>query len=125
MEASISSARLDAWMAGYIAAWRSNDPGDVAALFTENAVYDPQTGSPPWEGRDAIVSAWIGVGDEPGTWRFTWSPLLELGDLAIITGETHYDEDPPKTYRNLWVIEFEDDGLCRSFTEWYVRVRRP
>jgi ketosteroid isomerase-like protein len=118
------SARLDEWMAGYIAAWRSNEPAAIAALFTEDAVYDPQTGAPRWEGRDAIVAGWIDVGDEPGTWQFTWSPLVESDDVAVVTGETHYDEDPPKTYRNLWVIDFGEGGRCRSFTEWYVRVRK-
>lgn len=118
------SARLDAWMDGYVAAWRSNDAAHISALFTEDAVYDPQTGHEPWRGRDAVVAGWIDVGDEPDTWRFTWAPLVEVGDLAIITGETRYDEEPPRTYRNLWVIEFGEDDRCRSFTEWYVRVRR-
>ena len=30
------------WMQHYIAAWTSNDPEDIRALFTEDAVYATQ-----------------------------------------------------------------------------------
>ena len=37
------SERLDDWMEAYLEAWTSNDENDIAALFTPDAVYDPQT----------------------------------------------------------------------------------
>ena len=37
------SERLDDWMEAYIEAWTTNDEHDIAALFTPDAVYDPQT----------------------------------------------------------------------------------
>lgn len=119
------SARLTQWMEGYLTAWSSNDADAVARLFVEDAVYDTQTGGEPWDGRDAIVAGWLSVADKPGTWQFSWEPLIESDSLAIITGETVYSDDPPKVYRNLWVIEFGADDRCRSFTEWYVRVKQP
>ena len=117
------SARLDGWMAGYVAAWESNDPEAIASLFTEDAVYDPQVGGRPWSGRDGVVAGWLESADPPGGWRFTWQPLVETDDVAIITGETHYD-DPPRSYRNLWEIHFAGDSRCRRFVEWYIETAR-
>ncbi len=119
LASSVVSERLDQWMDGYIAAWASNDPASIAALFTPDAVYDPQTASGPWEGHDEIVEGWLEVGDSPDSWEFEWAPLVETDDLGIITGVTRY-LDPATTYRNLWVIRFDADGRCRDFTEWYI-----
>lgn len=113
------SDRLNAWMDGYVAAWHSNEPEDIAALFNEQAVYDPQTADGEWEGRDAIVDKWVEIDDTPGNWDFQWIPLVETEELAVIVGNTEYSE-PPMSYRNLFVIRFDESGLCEDFTEWYI-----
>jgi hypothetical protein len=111
---------LAAWMDGYVRAWTSNAPEEIADLFTEDAVYDPQTSSERWEGRDAIVAAWQDVGDEPGTWTFEWEPLIETSAVSIIAGRTEYTDDEPRDFRNLWVIRLDPDGRCREFVEWWI-----
>lgn len=113
------SDRLDQWMDGYVLAWSSNDPEHIRALFTEDAVYDPQTAGGEWEGIDEIVEKWVEVGDVEDNWDFQWQPLVEADDIAIVTGRTRYVE-PEASYRNLFVIRFDDDGRCRDFTEWYI-----
>lgn len=111
--------RLEQWMDGYVRAWTSGDPGDIADLFTTDAVYDPQTPEGEWEGRDEIVRQWIERGQADGSWEFEWRPLVEVDDLAIVTGRTRY-ADPPVSYRNLFVIRFDGTGRCRDFTEWWI-----
>ena len=44
-------------MEAYRAAWISNVPSEVAALFTEDAVYSVSPFTEPWIGRDEIVLA--------------------------------------------------------------------
>jgi uncharacterized protein (TIGR02246 family) len=111
--------RLERWMDGYIAAWASGDPADIAALFTPDAVYDPQTADGEWDGVEEIVERWLEIGDEPENWEFEWLPLVDAEDLAVVTGRTRYHQ-PPASYRNLFVIRFAPDGRCRDFTEWYI-----
>jgi len=113
------SERLSVWMDGYVAAWSSNDAADIAALFTEDAVYDPQTADGEWDGREAIVERWLEIDDTPGNWDFQWIPLVETEEMAVIVGQTEY-ADPPMSYRNLFVIHFDETGLCEDFTEWYI-----
>ena len=113
------SEQLDAWMDGYVLAWSSNDPDHIKALFTEDAVYDPQTEGGEWEGIDEIVENWLDIDDSEENWDFEWLPLVETEDLAVVTGRTRYSE-PEVSYRNLFVIRFADDGRCYDFTEWYI-----
>jgi hypothetical protein len=111
---------LAAWMETYVRAWTSNQPEDIADLFTEDAVYDPQTSGDTWEGRAEIIEGWQEIGDRPGTWTFEWEPLVDRDDLGIIVGRTEYSDDDAKTYRNLWVMRFAADHRCTEFTEWWV-----
>ena len=92
---------------------------ELAGLFTEDAVYDPQTAGGEWEGIEEIVARWQEVDDDEDNWDFEWLPLVETDDLAIVTARTRYFE-PELSYRNLFIIRFADDGRCSDFTEWYI-----
>jgi hypothetical protein len=113
------SERLDNWMDGFVLAWSSNDADHIRALFTEDAVYDPQTESGEWDGIEQIVETWQAIDDQEENWDFQWQPLVETEDLAVVTGRTQYF-DPAGAFRNLFVIRFADDGRCYDFTEWWI-----
>ncbi|MEZ5189861.1 MAG: nuclear transport factor 2 family protein [Schumannella sp.] len=113
------STTITAWMNGYLRAWDSNDPADIAALFTDDGEYLTAPYATPRRGVDAIVAGWIEDQDQPGDYTFTWSEAGVDGDLAFVTGETRYSDG--RTYANLWVIRFAADGRASSFTEWYMR----
>jgi uncharacterized protein (TIGR02246 family) len=103
------------WVEGYVVAWNSNQPADIAQLFTADAEYYTDPYGPPWVGRDDIVEHWLADRDEPGETSFEWQPLTLADGLAIVTGTTTY---PHTVYSNLWVIRIDDQGRCREFTEW-------
>lgn len=110
---------VQAWLDGYRAAWASNDPDDIRALFSEDATY---AGSPfdtePWTGREGIVKGWLEHRDEPGTYTFEGAPLAYSDGVGVVQGRTDYSDG--RVYANLWVIRFADDGRADSFVEWYV-----
>ena len=110
---------VQAWIDAYIDAWRSNDPAKIGALFAEDATYAYQPWAKALDGREAIVAGWLEKPDDPGSWQAEYRPMLVDGSRAIVTGETRYADG--KTYSNLFVIEFDDDGRCRDFIEWYMR----
>jgi uncharacterized protein (TIGR02246 family) len=119
-EQPIDEQRVATWIAGYVAAWNSNEPAAIAALFSEDASYRTDPYSPPWQGRDAIVEGWLGARDEPGETRFAWRLLHITGDVAVVQGTATY-RTPPRTYSNLWLIRLQPDGRCREFTEWWMQ----
>jgi ketosteroid isomerase-like protein len=109
-------------MSRYRAAWETNDPSDIGALFTEDALYFFEPFTEPARGREQIVSAWMRRKDEPGSSTFTWSPLSVTDDLAIIQGETIYASE---RYSNLWVIRFDASDRATEFTEWWMDQSKP
>lgn len=112
------SAELDNWVERYRLAWTTNDPDDIRDLFTEDAEYRTEPFADPWVGHDAILAGWAGAADDPGGWTFEWSPLIDEGDVRVVTGTTAYKDDT--TYSNLWVIRLAADGRASSFTEWWM-----
>lgn len=105
------------WIERYRRAWDSNDPEDIRALFTEDALYYTEPYAAPWRGHDEIVAGWLDHKDDPGDWSFEWKPLVETADVSMLTGTTMYSD---RAYSNLWVIRFGPDGRAREFTEWYM-----
>ena len=108
------------WMEHYITAWTSNEPEDIRALFTEDAVYCTRPDDPEaWTGREQIVERWIAGQDVPGDWTFEWKLLGVDGGRAFVQGRTDYRGDS-RSYDNLWVIQLTGDGRATEFTEWYM-----
>lgn len=106
------------WVAGYVAAWQSNDPAEIGALFTDDARYLTSPDSEPRVGRDAIVAGWLQDLDEPGSWSFDWHIVHEDDGFVAVQGRTDYPAE--RDYLNLWIIRLADDGRATEYTEWYM-----
>jgi uncharacterized protein (TIGR02246 family) len=117
----VERADVEAWVERYVRAWSTNDPGEIGALFTDDAVYYTAPHREPWRGRDGIVAGWLDRKDEPGTWDFRWEVQDVAADRAYVRGWTTYhteEADGP----NLWVIRLDAEGRCSEFTEWWMVV---
>ena len=124
------SAQAQLWLDAYVRAWETYDPAAIGDLFTEDAEYRWH----PWDdddhiarGRRAIVEAWLKTRDKPGTYTGAYRPLLVHGDTVIAVGVSRYYKDASRRtldreYHNLWVMEFDGAGKCRSYTEWFMKT---
>jgi hypothetical protein len=111
---------VQAWLDGYVRAWRSYDEADIRELFAPDATYAYHPFDEPLRGREAIVASWLTEPDEPSSWEASYAPSLIDGRRAIATGESRYPEDG-NVYSNLFELEFDVDGRCTRFVEWYVK----
>ena len=110
---------VEKWVQGYVRAWESNDPEDIARLFTEDAWYLTAPSRSPWSGRDQIVQGWLERKEKPGTWRFRFETIGSSGTLFFVRGWTEYPQEG-EAYDNLWVLRLEGDR-CSEFTEWWMK----
>lgn len=113
----MASAGAD-WVAQYVAAWESNDPEQIGALFSDDAAYLTAPDAEPRRGREQIVAGWLEDRDEPGTWSFDWKILHEDEGFVVVQGRTEYPAE--KDYLNLWIIQLDADGRATEYTEWYM-----
>ena len=116
------------WLAAYMHAWETYSPDAIGDLFTEDATYSFHPYDEPVVGRKAIVESWLKDPDAPGTFEATYRPIAVDGDVAVVNGRSRYFSDASRTqltkeWDNIFVIEFDKDGRCRSFLEWYVAPR--
>ena len=107
------------WLDAYVEAWRSYDRDTIRALFAPDATYAYHPWDEPLRGPDAIADSWLEDRDEPGSWDAAYAPALIEGNAAIATGETRYAGG--EVFSNLFELEFDDDGRCTRFTEWYLQ----
>ena len=129
----VDEAGAQRWLNAYSRAWESYYPAAIGDLFSDDAEYRWH----PWDeganvarGRPAIVDAWLKEPDKPGTYTGDYRPLLVHGDTVVAVGVSRYYTDATKRtldreYHNLWILEFDDTGRCRSFTEWYMKSPNP
>ena len=124
---------VQAWLDRYVRAWQTYDPDAIGELFSEEAEYRYAPWSEPVRGRHAIVGSWLAPDgdaserDEPGTYDARYAPWVVQGDRAIAVGTSDYLSGPAgrleRRYHNVFLLEFDPEGRCRSFTEWYALER--
>jgi hypothetical protein len=112
------------WLDRYVEAWRSSDRGLIADLFSGDVSYRYHPYDDPVVGRDKLVDSWLEHPDDPDTWEASYTPYVVQGERMVAIGKSRYkatDEHAARTYHNAFLIEFDDEGLCRGFTEYYLR----
>jgi hypothetical protein len=125
---ALTKETVTAWLRAYVRAWETYDPDEVADLFTEDAAYAFHPFDEPIRGRLAIVASWLEGKDPAGTYEGRYEPVAIDGNIAVANGRSRYFKDASKVdldreYDNLFLIEFDDHGRCRSFREWYMSPR--
>jgi hypothetical protein len=123
----MTHADLEDWLDRYIGAWRANEREPIAALFTEDAMYryTPYGGEDhTLRGHATIVDGWLDEGDDPGSWEARYEPYAIEGDRAVAIGWSRYQataEEPARTFHNVFLLRFADDGRCSEFTELFMQ----
>ena len=128
-----NAAAFDGWLERYADAWRSNDAERIGALFSDDAVYrwhPYDEGDDVARGREAIVSAWLEVPDDPGSWELACERLAVDGDLGVARCVTSYADTGEGTlgarvYHNIFLVRLDKEGRCVDFVEYYMRVPDP
>ncbi len=125
--------RVDAWLDAYVAAWKTYDPDQVGALFADDVSYRYHPYDEPVRGRSAVVEAWLGEGEHPGAsgrddegiYDASYRAVAVDGSVAVAVGTSTYTDGPggpvTEVYDNCFLIEFDDEGRCRAFTEWFMK----
>jgi hypothetical protein len=122
----MDTAEIDDWLARYKQAWRSDDPGQIAALFTDKARYSTAPWREPMVGAQAIGDWWRAMGESRLPWSFDCRVIARNDDLYVVRAVTRYPEgtdgEPgPTTFHNLWLVALSGTR-AREFVEYFMEV---
>jgi SnoaL-like protein len=110
----------------YEHAWRTAGTDTLPDLFTGDAIYSQGPYLPPRRGVDEIAAMWDEARDGPDeVFRMNHQVVAVDGNTAVVRVEVWYGEPVTQEFRDLWVMEFADDGRCRSFEEWPFAPTQP
>ena len=124
----LTPATAEQWLQRYGDAWERADPSAAAQLFTEDCQYFEKPFSPPACGRDGVLRYWSAVpeGQTDVSFRFR---LLAVQVNTVIA---HWSASFTRRASGLrvaldgvFVLEFDERGLCRTLREWWQREERP
>ena len=124
----MNGEQLAGWLERYFAAWRSNDPEEVAGLFALDAVYSYGPFGEPSVGRDAIVRRWVD-GGAPTAFTYRYEPLAVLANGGVVhwsVGFAHPSQPETRVELDgILVLTFDDEGRCTDHREWYATREVP
>lgn len=116
------------WLDEYGGASRRNDPAASAALFTDDAHYYESPFDEPLVGRDAIHRYWAQGATTLTDKESTYEILAVVGDRGIANWCASFTRTATGTRSTLdclFVADFDDNGRCREFHEWWHLRQQP
>jgi len=115
----VTPSEVQSWLDRYVEAWRSYEQDAIRSLFTKDATYAFHPWDKPLRGSSAIAKNWLADQDSPGSWQASYRPGIVEGNRATATGTTTYSDG--RVFWNLFELEFDDDGRCSRFVEWFMQ----
>jgi SnoaL-like domain len=112
-------AAVSQWVERYERAWRSPGTNALADLFTPAASYRTAPFERPHVGLAAISKLWEAEREGPDEAFAMTSELVAAdGPTAVVRVEVLYGAPINRRYRDIWILRFNDAGLCLTFEEW-------
>jgi hypothetical protein len=118
----LTPAVLEDWLARYEEAWEHRDPARAAALFTENAAYHEMPFDAPKAGRSGIRDYWATVTADQRDVDFSSSVVAVSGRTGIARWAAKLKSASSGMHVALdgvFVLTFDDSGLCSELREWW------
>lgn len=116
----MSPDAVKTWAEAYRKAWEQKDSAAAADLFTEDASYRANIYEEPHRGRSGVVAYWESVTAEQSNVVVNMGKPYVDGQRAVVEFWTKMlVAEEPVTLSGALLLEFSDDGLCRSLREYW------
>jgi hypothetical protein len=107
---------VDNWMAAYVEAWRAPGTDSLAGIFSPDITYSVSPFKTPMKGLKALAEFWEKSREPDEEFTISHQPVANEGDTVVIKVDVRYKNGD--RWRDLWVMQFDAEGLCFSFEEW-------
>ncbi len=125
----LESELFRAWMEAYGRASRENDPQTSANLFSEDAQYYESPFAEPMIGRDVIYDYWSNGARNLQDKESIYEILAIRDHIGIARWQSEFtviESGNRLALDCVFVVEFNENGLCQIFREWWhIHDRKP
>lgn len=118
----MSDNTFDTWLKAYGKAWQEKDIEAFVALFSEDAHYYWSPFEEPKVGHEEIAESVKSAVSIQEDIHFHYAILTASGFPAVAHYRTNLirtTHGRKVTIDGIMTVEFDDDGLCRVFREWW------
>ena len=115
------------WLDRYRRAWETRDPEVAAALFSEDARYYETPFAEPARGRKGVRDYWENATRGQSDVAFSHNVVAVSGSRGIARWSatfTRIASGARVALDGIFLLEFDDEGLCRELREWWHSVGR-
>lgn len=119
---ALTRDHIQQWMETYGSASAENDPQASANLFAENAAYYETPFAEPMIGRDAIYEYWNKGAQNLKDKESSFEIIAVNGNTGIARWQSKFtvlESGKRLELDCLFIVEFDNDGLCQTFREWW------
>jgi ketosteroid isomerase-like protein len=121
----MNSESLRAWLESYRMAWETRDPDLVVTLFAQDATYQETPFTEPMRGREDIRRYWTrAVVSYQEQIRFGYE-ILAVTEVSSVAhwwaSFVRISSKTPVCLDGVFLLAFDETGLCRELREWWVR----
>ena len=121
---SLTSNEFKQWLEQYGKASQENDAKASAELFTQNARYYESPFDDPMVGREAIYQYWIKGAQTLKDKTAGYEILAVRDNVGIARWQStfvHIQSGKRAALDCMFLVEFDDNGQCSLFREWWHR----
>ncbi len=118
----MNETELGSWLERYGRAWEESDPDAAAALFSQDASYYETPFGAPAQGREGVRAYWANATRNQADISFSYEILSVAKGRGIACWRAGFTRRPSAarvTLDGIFLLEFDDDGLCRELREWW------
>lgn len=119
---TLTMEQFNIWLTSYGRASAENDAQMSANLFAPHARYYENPFDEPITGRDAIFAYWNNGAQTLTDKTSSFEILAAQNNCGIARWQSQFTviaTDKRFALDCLFVVEFDDDGLCQTFREWW------
>ena len=121
-ESVLTVEAFQEWLNAYGAAWHARDPSAAIRIFSHDAHYHWTPFGPPKVGHLEIADAWGQATRRQEGINFRYTTWFVSGSRGVAQWHTTFTRTAtglPVEIDGVLLAEFDADGLCCLFREWW------
>lgn len=115
---------VETWIEEYIKAWRTRDTALLEHVFSDTFAYKTTPFQHAITDPAVLRQFWQETSDPSEEFTVAYDIVAIEGDIAVVELDVRYTAPRDEYYKDIWIIQLDDNGLCFAFEEWPIKAQQ-